>query len=91
MLHQLLRVAEVYSAAVIVTNQVSATPEQFFGEATKATGGNVLAHGTTYRLYIRKAGKYRVARVVDSPYHPETEAVFAITPKGIEDPPEKKA
>ncbi|MGC9209614.1 MAG: DNA repair and recombination protein RadA, partial [Nitrososphaeria archaeon] len=90
MLHQILRTAEVYGVVVLATNQVSASPEQLFSEQVRAAGGNILAHGTTYRLFLKKAGRYRIARIVDSPYHPEAEAVFAITPKGIEDPPEKR-
>jgi len=45
------------------------------------TGGNVIAHSSTYRIWIRKAGDKRIARIIDSPYHPEIECVFKIIEK----------
>lgn len=89
-MHQLLRYAEVYNIAAVVTNQVQASPDYFFGDPTRATGGHVVAHTTTYRIYLKKAGKSRIARIVDSPCHAEREAVFIINEAGISDPPESK-
>jgi len=45
-----------------------------------------LVHNSQFRLYLRKgkAGK-RIARLIDSPYLPEGEAVFKVSEKGIED------
>jgi DNA repair protein RadA len=88
-MHQLLRVAEVYNVAVVVTNQVQAAPDTFFGDPSRPTGGHVVAHTSTYRIYLRKAAKNRIARMVDSPYHPERDAVFVLNEKGIDDPPEE--
>jgi len=88
-LHQLLRTAEIYNIAIILTNQVQAAPDSFFGDPTRATGGHVVAHTSTYRIYLRKAGKNRIARMVDSPYHPERDAVFMLDEKGVDDPPEE--
>jgi len=90
-MHQLLRIAEVYSVAVVVTNQVQAAPDTFFGDPTRPTGGNVVAHTSTYRIYLRKAGKNRVARMVDSPYHPERDAVFILNDRGVDDPAEESS
>ena len=87
-MHQLLRTAEVHNIAVVMTNQVLAAPDTFFGDPIRATGGHVVAHTSTYRIYLRKAGKNRIARMVDSPYHPERDAVFMLDEKGIDDPPE---
>jgi DNA repair protein RadA len=87
-MHSLVRTAEVYNLAVVVTNQVQSSPDTFFGDPTKATGGHVVAHTSTYRIYVRKSGKNRVARMVDSPYHAEREIVFVLNEKGIDDPPE---
>ncbi|MGI0090813.1 MAG: DNA repair and recombination protein RadA [Nitrososphaerales archaeon] len=86
-MHTLVRTAEVYNTAVVVTNQVQSSPDTFFGDPTKATGGHVVAHTSTYRIYLRKSGKNRVARMVDSPYHAERENVFLLDEKGIDDPP----
>jgi DNA repair protein RadA len=88
-MHTLVRTAEVYNVAVVATNQVQSSPDTFFGDPTKATGGNVVAHTSTYRIYVRKSGKNRVARMVDSPYHAEREIVFVLDEKGIDDPPDE--
>ncbi len=88
-MHTLVRTAEVYNVAVLATNQVQSSPDTFFGDPTKATGGNVVAHTSTYRIYLRKSGKNRVARMVDSPYHAERETIFVLDEKGIDDPPEE--
>ncbi|MCJ7636871.1 MAG: DNA repair and recombination protein RadA, partial [Nitrososphaeraceae archaeon] len=84
-MHQLIRIAEIYNIAVVVTNQVHSAPDQFFGDPTRPTGGHVVAHTSTYRIYLRKAGKNRIARMVDSPYHQEREIVFLLNEKGIDD------
>jgi DNA repair protein RadA len=88
-MHQLLRIAEVYNIAVVVTNQVQAAPDTFFGDPSRPTGGHVVAHTSTYRIYLRKSGKNRIARIVDSPYHAEREAVFILNERGVDDPPEE--
>jgi len=85
-LHQLLRLAEAYNIAVVVTNQVMARPDVFYGDPTVAVGGHVLAHVPGVRVHLKKArGNKRIARVVDAPHLPEGEAVFAITEEGIRD------
>lgn len=88
--HRLLRIAEVHNIAVIVTNQTQASPGVFFGDPNKPAGGNVLAHATTHRIYIRRAREHtRLARVMDSPKLPEGEAYFKINEKGVDDIVEK--
>ena len=64
LIHRLIRQAEVYNVAVVVSNQVQTQPEVFFGDPTKPTGGNVIAHACTYRIYLKKAGQERVATIV---------------------------
>ena len=54
----LSRIAETYNCAVIATNQVSSSPDAFFGDPTRAVGGNVLAHASTYRIYFRNCLLY---------------------------------
>ncbi len=85
LIHRLLRMAEVYNIAVVVSNQVIATPDVFFGDPTKPAGGHVLAHACTYRVYLKKAGQERIATMVDSPCHPYGDTRFRITEAGIED------
>ncbi len=85
-LHDLLRFGEVFNAAIVVTNQVMAKPDQFFGDPTKPVGGHIVAHTATFRVYLRKSkGELRVARLIDSPHLPESEAIFRVTERGIED------
>jgi len=85
-LHALQNIANTYNVAVFITNQVQARPDAFFGSPTKAIGGHVLGHASTYRIWLKKglAGK-RIARLVDSPHLPEGECVFKITTDGIVD------
>lgn len=85
-MHTLLRLADKYNLAVYVTNQVMAKPDVFFGDPTEAIGGNIVAHNSTYRIYLRRGKKgTRVAKLVDSPNMPEGEAVFVVTKEGIKD------
>ncbi len=85
MLHKLIRLAEIYNIAIIITNQVQSSPDTFFGDPTKATGGNVLGHASTYRIYLRKSGENRIAKMMDSPYHPYSDTRFTVTERGADD------
>ncbi|MCW7076681.1 MAG: DNA repair and recombination protein RadA [Candidatus Syntrophoarchaeum sp.] len=85
-LHEVLRFADLNNAVVMVTNQVQAKPDAFFGDPTKPIGGHVLGHTATFRLYLRKSkGDKRIARLVDSPHLPDGEAVITVTGEGIRD------
>ncbi len=85
-MHTLLRLADVHNVCVFVTNQVMAAPDVFFGDPTKAIGGHIVAHASTFRIYLRKGKKgSRVAKLVDSPHLPEGEAAFFVKTEGLED------
>ena len=85
-IHKLLRLAEIYNVAVVVTNQIQSNPQAFFGDPNRPAGGNIVAHASTHRLYIRKGKEgTRVIRVIDSPYLPEEATRFVITAAGVED------
>ncbi|MFX1358789.1 MAG: DNA repair and recombination protein RadA [Promethearchaeota archaeon] len=86
-LHDLLRLADIYpELGIVVTNQVQSKPDVFYGNPLRAAGGNVVAHGSTIRVYLRKGkGEQRIAKIVDAPHLPEGEAVFSITENGISD------
>ena len=86
-LHDLLRLCDIYAdLAVVVTNQVQSKPDTFYGNPLRAAGGNIVAHGSTIRVYLRKGkGEQRIAKVVDAPNLPEGEAIFSITENGITD------
>jgi DNA repair protein RadA len=86
LIHKLLWIADVHNIAVVITNQVVANPDQYFGNPLKPAGGNVLAHGATYRIWLRKSKEnIRVAKIFDSPMHPEREVTFKITENGCVD------
>jgi DNA repair protein RadA len=85
-LHILLRIAETCSVAVVITNQIQSSPDSLFGDPFRPTGGNIMGHTTTYRIYLKKAGKNRIARMADSPYHAEREVLFTLNEEGIGDP-----
>ena len=86
-LHDLLRLTDIFpDLCIIVTNQVQSKPDVFYGNPTVAAGGNIVAHGSTIRVYLRKGkGEQRVAKMIDAPHLPEGEAVFSITEGGITD------
>ncbi|MFW9827518.1 MAG: DNA repair and recombination protein RadA [Candidatus Thorarchaeota archaeon] len=86
-IHDLLRISETFNElAVIFTNQVSARPDVFYGNPLTHTGGHVVAHGATVRIFLRKGkGEQRIARVVDAPNIPENDTVFCIIEDGISD------
>jgi DNA repair protein RadA len=85
-MHTLGRLSSSHNMCVYVTNQVMSKPDQFFGDPTTAIGGHVVAHASTFRIYLRKGRKgSRVAKLIDSPNQPEGESPFFVTEGGIED------
>jgi DNA repair protein RadA len=85
-MHTLMRIADANNIAVFVTNQVMSKPDTFFGDPTQSIGGHIVAHSSTFRIYLRKGKKgSRVAKLIDSPHLPESEAAFFVTPARIED------
>ena len=92
MLHKLLRLAEIYNVAVVLTNQVQSSPDSTFGgsNSLRASGGNIIGHACTYRIFLRKIGQDRLAIMVDSPHHAYDQVKFTISEKGVEDAKEKK-
>jgi DNA repair protein RadA len=85
-MHELLKVADSYNVLVYVTNQVMSRPDVFFGDPTTAIGGHVVAHSSTFRVYLRKGKKNsRVAKLIDSPNLPDGEAIFMVETPGLKD------
>ncbi|KCZ79458.1 DNA repair protein RAD51 [Anncaliia algerae PRA339] len=90
-LRMLMRLADEFKVAVVITNQVVATVDgaaaMFGADPKKPIGGHIMAHASTTRLYLRKGrGDTRICKIYDSPCLPESEALFAITLKGVADP-----
>ena len=86
-MHKLIALARAFNAVAVVTNQVMAKPDQFFGDAIHPIGGNIVGHTSHTRIYLRRAphGPTRIARLVSSPYLPEGEEILKVTENGIED------
>mmetsp|Transcript_55684 Transcript_55684/g.120309 ORF Transcript_55684/g.120309 Transcript_55684/m.120309 type:complete len:384 (-) Transcript_55684:187-1338(-) len=87
----LQRIADEHGVAVLITNQVMATPDSsapsFMGPQIKPIGGHIIGHASQTRLMFRKGkGEQRICKIYDSPHLPEGEAVFAISEGGIRDP-----
>lgn len=92
-LRTLQRLADEFGVAVVITNQVVAQVDgnaaMFGADPKKPIGGNIMAHASTTRLYLRKGrAETRICKIYDSPCLPEAEAVFAINADGIGDPKE---
>lgn len=81
------RLADEYGIAVLITNQVVAQVDGMFqADPRKPIGGNIMAHASQTRLYLRKGrGETRICKIYDSPSLPEAEAMFAISNGGIID------
>ncbi|MEM1567134.1 MAG: DNA repair and recombination protein RadA [Thermofilaceae archaeon] len=85
LLDWLKRYARRYGAVVAITNQVLSQPVPW-GVALKVpAGGNIIAHASTHRLVLRRAGDVWLMEVLDSPILPRgASAKFMVTEKGVE-------
>jgi len=84
---KLANISFFFNCAVLFTNQVQSDPSALqFMDPIKPIGGNIVGHASTYRMYFKKAGKKRIARMVDSPKTDINETYFVLTDKGISDP-----
>lgn len=81
-MRQLQRLADEFGIAVVITNQVVAQVDgggMFNPDPKKPIGGNIIAHASTTRLYLKKGkGDTRICKIYDSPCLPESECMFAI-------------
>ena len=88
-LRNLQRLADEFGIAIVITNQVVAQVDgasMFVADPKKPIGGNIMAHASQTRLYLRKGrGEQRICKIYDSPSLPESEATFAIANQGIID------
>jgi DNA repair protein RadA len=86
MLHKLIRLSEIYNIAIVLTNQVQVSPDSTFGvsDSLRPVGGNIMGHACTYRIFLRKIGRDRLAIMVDSPHHAYSQVRFTITERGVE-------
>jgi DNA repair protein RadA len=87
MLNKLRRYADIYNIAVVITNQVVSSPDNSHPgfDYMKAAGGNIMGHGSTYRIFLKRSGKNRIAIMEDSPFHAYQRVKFSISENGIQD------
>lgn len=85
----LSKLAYVHDLAVVVTNQIVAKLDKVSGGSEiQPALGEAWSHRPQTRIILRKSpGMARIARLSDSPRHPEAEEVFYITDGGIRDNP----
>ena len=88
-LNRVQKISEQFNIAVFITNQVTADPAggmTYAVDPKKPVGGNVIAHASTTRLFLRKGkGDQRVCKIYDSPSIPESECLYQLTDGGISD------
>ncbi len=85
-MHSLAKIGSTHNICVYVTNQVMARPDQFFGDPTTSIGGHIVAHASTFRIYLRKGKKgSRVAKLVDAPNLADGECCFEVLTEGLRD------
>jgi DNA repair protein RadA len=85
-MRDLSKTASIHNLCVYVTNQVMSKPDQFFGDPTQAIGGHIVAHASTFRIYLRKGKKgSRVAKLIDAPNLPDGECNFFVETQGLKD------
>ncbi len=87
-LNRLQKLSEQFNVAVYMTNQVTADPgnTMAYGDTKKPVGGNIMAHASTTRLYMKKGkAEQRICRIYDSPSLPESEAIFQLAEGGVVD------
>lgn len=84
---KLQKISEEFNVVVLITNQVVSDPAggmAFAANLPKPIGGNIMAHSSTTRLFLRKGrAEQRVCKIYDSPCLPESEAVFMLTEGGV--------
>ncbi|KAF8415049.1 putative DMC1 protein [Boletus edulis BED1] len=90
MLSKLTKLSEEYNIVVLITNQVQSDPGATMtfvaGGALKPIGGHILSHSSATRIFLRKGrAEERVAKLVDSPDRPESEASYKLDEGGWTD------
>ena len=87
MLHKLIRLADIYNVAVVYTNQVQAQPDNPFGTVnpTRAAGREYCSPCFYIQDLLRKAGRNRIAIMLDSPHHEYSQVKFTIGDSGVQD------
>ncbi|MEM2001537.1 MAG: DNA repair and recombination protein RadA [Candidatus Methanomethylicaceae archaeon] len=85
-MHALQRLVSIYDVIVVVTNQVLDVPEVIPGaRPARPVGGNIVAHGSTFRLWLERAKGMTRVTCIDSPKHARGTTYVVLTEGGVED------
>jgi len=90
MLSKLSKLSEEFNIVILITNQVQSDPGATMtfvaGGALKPVGGHIISHASATRMFLRKGrAEERVAKLVDSPDKPESEASYKLDEGGWAD------
>lgn len=88
MMLNLMKLANIYKFVGVIINTVYKSPTPDFGaDDIIPAGGNSVGHPSAYRFKLREvgSGKKHRFKIVKSPEHPQSEADFTLTDKGLED------
>ncbi|MEM4455369.1 MAG: AAA family ATPase [Thermofilaceae archaeon] len=86
LLDWLKRWARIYGVAAVITNQVLTHPLPSGVALKLPAGGNIIAHASTHRFILRKAGDAWMIECLDSPRIAKGASVeFRITDAGVEE------
>lgn len=87
----LVKGARNYEVGVMITNQVIDSPDPF-NPGIKPTGGNIIGHGSTHRIYMKSHGQSNSASnknnlttmlMEDSPRYARSELTIQLGPFGV--------
>ncbi|MCQ8892055.1 MAG: DNA repair and recombination protein RadA [Candidatus Methanosuratincola sp.] len=85
-IHQLQRISTMHDAIIVVTNQILDVPEVIPGvKPARPAGGNVVAHGCTFRLWLERSKGMTKVSVIDSPKHPRSSTWVMLSEAGVKD------
>jgi DNA repair protein RadA len=85
-MHVLQNIADAHNIAVVITNQIQTTPNEWISNSDIPIGGNVLAHTSAFRIRLSGSNPDNMwATMVSSPCYPQDDISFAINESGIVD------
>jgi DNA repair protein RadA len=86
LMHVLQNIADTHNIAVVITNQIQTTPNDWTSNSDIPIGGNVPAHTSAFRIRLRGSNPDKMwATMVSSPRCPQDDIDFAINESGIVD------
>lgn len=84
MLDWMKRFSRLYGLVTVITNQVVSVPSAWGVSLKLPAGGNIIAHASTHRFLMKRAGDAYLLEVLDSPRLPRGASVeFRIEEDGL--------